>query len=289
MWFYIKGLKWISCLLNVLLFLLELLSHYLPIIKTHILIIFTLNGNHLFKWPCRNRAIFAFALDIWMCDPLCFETCFSGAGHYHEGVPAKGPCPWDTHAGLHDPVWDQAADRSSVRDHRPPDGGERPPCRQLCLLIFEKHCQIQDARKSVPVSEQILFMQIMLSITRGLPSLFHGLWRSSISCNVATKILTPKFGHLSYYSSKAMRLDWFHGTLHPMAAEFLNASWTVSVNSVCFVFSPSNTDDFLIGTATEFFMLKGDNFPTEIMMKGKLFAIGRILQLLEVWHDAHNP
>ncbi|KAI9519363.1 hypothetical protein NQZ68_029530 [Dissostichus eleginoides] len=75
----------------------------------------------------------------------------------------------------------------------------------------------------------------------------------STACNVARKILTPKFGRLSYHYSKAMRMDWFN-------------------------------DDFLIGTATEVFMLKSATniFPTEIMMKGKFYVIGRILQLLEM-------
>ncbi|KAK5930759.1 hypothetical protein CgunFtcFv8_026972 [Champsocephalus gunnari] len=75
----------------------------------------------------------------------------------------------------------------------------------------------------------------------------------STACNIARKILAPKFGRLSYHYSKAMRMDWFN-------------------------------DDFLIGTATEVFMLKSATniFPTEIMMKGKFFFIGRILQLLEI-------
>uniref|UniRef100_A0A8C3A5Q8 Vitellogenin 3, phosvitinless n=1 Tax=Cyclopterus lumpus TaxID=8103 RepID=A0A8C3A5Q8_CYCLU len=75
----------------------------------------------------------------------------------------------------------------------------------------------------------------------------------STACNVAVKILAPRFGRLSYHYSKAMRMDWFN-------------------------------DDFLIGTATEVFMLKSATniFPTEIMMKGKFYFIGRILQLLEL-------
>nr|XP_019936246.1 PREDICTED: vitellogenin-like [Paralichthys olivaceus] len=74
----------------------------------------------------------------------------------------------------------------------------------------------------------------------------------STACNVAAKILAPKFGRVSYHYSKAMRMDWFN-------------------------------DDFLIGTAAEVFMLRSATniFPTEIMMKGKFFFIGRILQLLE--------
>ncbi|XP_034562594.1 vitellogenin 3, phosvitinless [Notolabrus celidotus] len=75
----------------------------------------------------------------------------------------------------------------------------------------------------------------------------------STACNVAVKILAPKFGRLSYHYSKALRVDWFN-------------------------------DDFLIGTATEILMLRSttNTFPTEFMMKGKFFFIGRILQLLEV-------
>nr|AQV08209.1 vitellogenin C [Seriola lalandi] len=74
----------------------------------------------------------------------------------------------------------------------------------------------------------------------------------STACNVAVKILAPKFGRLCYHYSKAMRMDWFN-------------------------------DDFLIGTAAEVFMLRSATniFPTEIMMKGKFYFIGRILQLLE--------
>ncbi|KAG7282894.1 hypothetical protein CRUP_020732 [Coryphaenoides rupestris] len=43
------------------------------------------------------------------------------------------------------------------------------------------------------------------------------------------------------------------------------------------------SDDFLMGTSMEFLMLQSQSniFPTEIMMKGKYFFIGRILQLLE--------
>ncbi|XP_071344089.1 vitellogenin 3, phosvitinless [Trachinotus anak] len=75
----------------------------------------------------------------------------------------------------------------------------------------------------------------------------------STACNVAAKILAPKFGRLSYHYSKAVRMDWFN-------------------------------DDFLIGTAAEVFMLRSATniFPTEIMMKGKFYFIGRILQLLEI-------
>ncbi|XP_065812413.1 vitellogenin 3, phosvitinless [Labrus bergylta] len=75
----------------------------------------------------------------------------------------------------------------------------------------------------------------------------------SSACNVAVKILAPKFGRLSFFYSKALRMDWFN-------------------------------DDFLIGTAAEILMLGSatNKFPTEFMMKGKLFFIGRILQLLEL-------
>lgn len=41
--------------------------------------------------------------------------------------------------------------------------------------------------------------------------LFCGCCNSSTACNVAVKILAPKFGRLSYHYSKAMRMDWFNG------------------------------------------------------------------------------
>lgn len=37
------------------------------------------------------------------------------------------------------------------------------------------------------------------------------LYNSSTACNVAVKILAPKFGRVSYLYSKAMRMDWFNG------------------------------------------------------------------------------
>ncbi|XP_068612952.1 vitellogenin-like [Brachionichthys hirsutus] len=79
----------------------------------------------------------------------------------------------------------------------------------------------------------------------------------STACNVAMKLLAPKLGRLSNYKSKAIRMDWFK-------------------------------DDFLMGAAAESFMLKRkvNLLPTEIMMKGKLFLIGRILQLLEIGINA---
>ncbi|XP_041695037.2 vitellogenin 3, phosvitinless [Coregonus clupeaformis] len=81
----------------------------------------------------------------------------------------------------------------------------------------------------------------------------------STACNVAVKILAPKFGRISYHYSKAMHLDWFN-------------------------------DDFLIGTATEIFMLKNaaSYIPTEIVTKGKFHFIGKILQLVELGFRAEG-
>ncbi|XP_053723141.1 vitellogenin 3, phosvitinless [Synchiropus splendidus] len=75
----------------------------------------------------------------------------------------------------------------------------------------------------------------------------------STACSVAVKMLSPKFGRLSYHFSKAIRMDWFD-------------------------------DDFLIGTSTEVFMLRSATniFPSEFLMKGKFYFIGRILQLIEL-------
>ncbi|XP_024134082.1 vitellogenin 3, phosvitinless [Oryzias melastigma] len=75
----------------------------------------------------------------------------------------------------------------------------------------------------------------------------------STAANIAVKILAPKFGRLSYYYSKAKHMDWFD-------------------------------DNFLIGTATEMYMIRNAAymFPSEVMMKGKLHVIGRIVELLEL-------
>uniref|UniRef100_A0A3Q3K2X2 Vitellogenin domain-containing protein n=1 Tax=Monopterus albus TaxID=43700 RepID=A0A3Q3K2X2_MONAL len=75
----------------------------------------------------------------------------------------------------------------------------------------------------------------------------------STASKIAVKILAPKFGHLSYRYSKALHMDWFN-------------------------------DDFLFGTATEVFMLRSATsmFPTEFMMKNKMYFISRVLQLLEL-------
>ncbi|XP_056131908.1 vitellogenin 3, phosvitinless [Lampris incognitus] len=75
----------------------------------------------------------------------------------------------------------------------------------------------------------------------------------STACNVAVKILAPKFGRLSLHYSKELHLDWFN-------------------------------DDFLIGSDLEAFMLRSATsmFPSEITMKGKFYFIGRVLQLVEL-------
>lgn len=44
-------------------------------------------------------------------------------------------------------------------------------------------------------------------------NLFYYLSNSSIASSVAVKILSPKFGRLGYYYSKAKMRDWFNGTL----------------------------------------------------------------------------
>lgn len=49
----------------------------------------------------------------------------------------------------------------------------------------------------------------------------------------------------------------------------------------------SYADDFLIGKAAEVFILKSATniLPSEMMIKGKFYSIGRIIQLLEVQCD----
>ncbi|XP_015826097.3 vitellogenin 3, phosvitinless [Nothobranchius furzeri] len=75
----------------------------------------------------------------------------------------------------------------------------------------------------------------------------------STASSVAMKILAPRFARFSYNYSKARHADWF-------------------------------SDKFLVGAASEFFMLKSANhiLPTEIMAKGKFHIIGRIIQLMEL-------
>ncbi|XP_036441837.1 vitellogenin 3, phosvitinless [Colossoma macropomum] len=75
----------------------------------------------------------------------------------------------------------------------------------------------------------------------------------STACNIAVKVLARKFGRLSYRYSKALHLDWFR-------------------------------DELLTGTSSEFYLLRNgtSTMPTEIISKGKLYFIGRILQLTEL-------
>uniref|UniRef100_A0A672HI71 Vitellogenin 3, phosvitinless n=1 Tax=Salarias fasciatus TaxID=181472 RepID=A0A672HI71_SALFA len=75
----------------------------------------------------------------------------------------------------------------------------------------------------------------------------------STASTLAVRILAPKFGRLDYHHSKASRHDWFD-------------------------------DNFLLGTAIEGFLLKNATsiFPTEMVAKSKLYAIGRIMQLTEM-------
>ncbi|XP_072294395.1 vitellogenin 3, phosvitinless isoform X2 [Eucyclogobius newberryi] len=74
----------------------------------------------------------------------------------------------------------------------------------------------------------------------------------STASSVAVKILAPKFRSLDYYQSRAARMDWF-------------------------------SDDYLIGTAAEAFILKRASqvIPAEMMVKWNFHFFGRILQLLE--------
>lgn len=42
--------------------------------------------------------------------------------------------------------------------------------------------------------------------------------KSSTACNVAVKLLAPKFGHLSFHYSKAVHMDWFNSTSEETSA-----------------------------------------------------------------------
>lgn len=96
------------------------------------------------------------------------------------------------------------------------------------------------------------------------------------------KILSPKFGRLSYYYSKARHIDWFDGKLEYNSDFYFIISNKTLNDHVCIIFFFS--DDFLTGMTSEFFMLKRANnvLPSKIMSKGKFHMIGRIIQLLEV-------
>lgn len=71
-----------------------------------------------------------------------------------------------------------------------------------------------------------VYSWLMLShfIWYSMLSCFCGLYHSSTACSVAVKILSPKFGRLSYHYSKAMRMDYFNGM-------FLQSSVSVNQNS----------------------------------------------------------
>uniref|UniRef100_A0A3P9LDY0 Vitellogenin n=1 Tax=Oryzias latipes TaxID=8090 RepID=A0A3P9LDY0_ORYLA len=130
--------------------------------------------------------------------------------------------------------------------------------RMLALVI------LFDAKPSMAavstVTEQLLDEED-LHVASFAYSYLEGFARSttpdnhflSTAANVAVKILAPKFGRLSYYYSKAKHMDWFD-------------------------------DDFLIGTATEMYMIRNAAymFPSEVMMSGKLHVIGRIVKLLDL-------
>uniref|UniRef100_A0A3Q2CDP0 Vitellogenin 3, phosvitinless n=1 Tax=Cyprinodon variegatus TaxID=28743 RepID=A0A3Q2CDP0_CYPVA len=72
----------------------------------------------------------------------------------------------------------------------------------------------------------------------------------SIASSLAVRILAPRLGRLSYYYSKAKLVDLFD-------------------------------DNWLTGISSEYFMLKNASniIPSEIMFKGKLHFIGRIMDL----------
>ncbi|XP_076880480.1 vitellogenin 3, phosvitinless isoform X2 [Brachyhypopomus gauderio] len=108
---------------------------------------------------------------------------------------------------------------------------------------------------------ELLLHEMDLQVSSFVYSRLRGLAMSrtpdnhylSTSCNIAVKILAQKLGRLSYRYSQALRLDWFH-------------------------------DDLLTGASGEFFILRNgtDAIPTSIISKGRLYFIGRILQLVEL-------
>ncbi|KAI5614684.1 vitellogenin 3, phosvitinless precursor, partial [Silurus asotus] len=108
---------------------------------------------------------------------------------------------------------------------------------------------------------ELLLQETDLHVSSFIYSQLRAISRSRIPddhylstvCNIAVKILSQKFGRLSYRFSKALRTDWFR-------------------------------DDFLTGTSRTLYLLKSgtSTFPTEIQSNGKLYSIGRVFQLLDL-------
>ncbi|KAI4904260.1 hypothetical protein NFI96_031791, partial [Prochilodus magdalenae] len=128
---------------------------------------------------------------------------------------------------------------------------------QACLILLETKPPVA----LISAVAELLLREMDLQVASFTYSLLKAISRSrspenqhlSTACNIAVKVLARKLGHLSYRYSKALHLDWFH-------------------------------DELLTGTSSEFYLLKNGTsaIPTEIISKGKLHFIGRILQLTEL-------
>ncbi|KAI7795403.1 vitellogenin C [Triplophysa rosa] len=125
-----------------------------------------------------------------------------------------------------------------------------------CMVLLETKPSIA----MISVISEVLLEEDDLQVASFTYSVLRGIANSrtpdnqhlSTACNIAMKILTRRLGHLSYRHSKNVHLDWFH-------------------------------DDFLFGTSTDAYMLKNGSspIPTQLMLKGKIHVLGRILQFLE--------
>ncbi|XP_067287144.1 vitellogenin 3, phosvitinless [Pseudorasbora parva] len=129
--------------------------------------------------------------------------------------------------------------------------------RMLACMVF---LETKPSIALVSVITEALLEETDLQVASFSYSLLKGIAKSrtpdnqnlSTACNIAMKILTRKLGHLSYRYSKSMHFDWFH-------------------------------DDFLFGTSTDVYMLQNESLiPSQLMLKGKIHFIGRILQFLEL-------
>ncbi|XP_073681839.1 vitellogenin-like [Garra rufa] len=125
-----------------------------------------------------------------------------------------------------------------------------------CMVLLETKPSIA----LISVISEVLLEEVDQQVASFSYSLLKGIAKSrtpdnqhlSTACNIAMKILAPKLGHLSYRYSKNLHFDWFH-------------------------------DDFLFGTSTDIYMLQNETLiPTQLMLKGKINFIGRILQFLEL-------
>ncbi|KAG7327844.1 hypothetical protein KOW79_009450 [Hemibagrus wyckioides] len=130
--------------------------------------------------------------------------------------------------------------------------------RMLASVIF---LETKPSLALISTLTELLLKETDLQVTSFVYSQLRGIARSRVPddrylstvCNIAVKILSRKFGRLSYGLSNALRFDWFR-------------------------------DDLLMGSTRALYLLKNGTsvLPTEIISNGKLYFIGKVFQLLDL-------